>query len=70
MLPDYTGAMAIGEERLASAASVNRDRPANPGKHSFVERMDTQFEARLHAFAENHRNRPPRHWHWPHPLTP
>jgi hypothetical protein len=69
MLPDYTGAMAIGEERLASAARVNRNRPTNPGKHSFVERMDTQLEARFHELAERRRDRPERHWHWPHPLT-
>ena len=70
MLPDFAGAMAIGEERLASAARVNRNRPTNPGKHSFVEQIDTQLEARFHELAERRRNRPERHWHWPHPLTP
>lgn len=69
MFPDYRGARAIQDERLATAEWVNRGRPENPGRHSMVERFDLSIEGRLHEYVEKRRNREHHHWHWPHPLA-
>ena len=68
MLTDLRGARAIQEERVAEASFVNRSRPANPGRHSLIERADTLVEAKLHEMRDAFRNRDRHHWHWPRPL--
>ena len=70
MLPDYRGAKAAQDIKLASAEYVNRRTPKNPGNHSLIEQLDVQIEVKLHELAEGRQNRPVRRWQWPHPLTP
>ncbi len=69
MLPDYTGAMAVREERLAANERANGSNPKNPGTHSLIEQLDLRAEAKLHELAERRRSRETHRWHWPHPLA-
>ena len=58
-MPDYRGARAVSEGRVAIAASANRE--WGRVRHSAVDRADAAMEAKLHEFRDRRRNR---HWHW------
>ncbi len=68
MLPDYLGAMAVREERLAANERAIGGHQS-PGRHSLIEQLDLRAEVKLHELAERRRNRETHHWHWPHPLA-
>lgn len=57
MLPDYRGAMAVSEERLAIATSTNR---RGRERHSTVERFDVALEAKFHEYRDRWRTH---QWH-------